>query len=134
MKQLQAFTSKHSLWHRTLALILALSLVLIPVYFPSAANAEAAEFTGPNNYFVDDFTDSRYLNGVTYQWKTIGDHTGAVADGVYRFTYTEASGQYNNYMYPAVTSGENNYGDQFDEIISTTATINPKNFFIFYLL
>lgn len=103
-------------WQRILALVLALSMLIIPNQFPSKASAAEGEYTGPANFFVDDFTDDRYLDGVTYKWATMGEKIGTITDGVFRFAYTASSGAYNNYLYPTVIGADGtNYGDQWTD-------------------
>ena len=73
-------------WHRFIAVLLAISLVLIPVHFPKRVSAEGTDQKIPANYFTDDFSDNRYSNGVTYKWnQNIGSgNTAIVENGVYK--------------------------------------------------
>ena len=90
---------------RVIALVVALSMLLIPVEFPGLANAVGAstgssgEVVLPQNYFYDDFSDNKYLNGVTYQWDVSRTGQSYVRDGKYYLDPDTVSGGYVYYNY-----------------------------------
>ena len=96
------------LWHglrRIIAIVLAFSMILIPVHFPGRANAVGAS-TGsngnivlPQNYFQDDFASDKYLNGVTYQWDFTRTGQSYIRDGKYYLDPDLATGGYVYYNY-----------------------------------
>ncbi len=52
-------------WHRLVAAVLALSMVIIPVRFPGTATA--AEVTITDTFYKDDFN----TDGITYKWEVL---------------------------------------------------------------
>ena len=64
---------------RTLAVILAISMVLIPVHIPGHVHAENAEAVEHPVLFEDDFADSAYAEGTSYKWVKSG--TTSITDG-----------------------------------------------------
>ena len=69
------------MWHRALALLLAVSLVLIPVEFPGSAHAvgQTATDTVPGDHFADDFSTDALKKGVIWKWKYVGN--AKISDG-----------------------------------------------------
>ena len=83
MKKTHENTGSQAMWRRALALLVALSLVLIPVKFPGAAKAvgQTVTETAPGSYFSDDFSDDSLLQGVTYKWNYAGMGNHSIAGG-----------------------------------------------------
>ena len=106
MKKTHENTGSQAMWRRALALLVALSLVLIPVKFPGAAKAvgQTVTETAPGSYFSDDFSDDSLLQGVTYKWNYAGTGNHSIAGGKLQLGLKDTSGH--NAVYLSATTGE----------------------------
>ena len=104
MKQNNKQKTGNAGWRRVIALLLAAAMLVIPVHFPGHAHAVEEETVYHPTYFTDDFSNEKYLNGVSYQWNMSSD-TWTVADGILTEN-TEGTGSYNRWMTVSATTAD----------------------------
>ena len=130
---------KNALWQRIVSALLAVSLLLIPVRFPEAANATqegSATVSGPANYLSDDFSDGRYADGLTVKYNTTNGNWN-IADG----KLTETASAACNWLYlESYDASGNDYSSSWSnftaefsysrDLLDASAQADPKEQYV----
>ena len=103
--------SQH-VWTRVIALVLAFSMLLIPVQFPS--RAAALEERQNDTFFEDDFSTDGFITGVTTKWNEkhfYGENSVRYADGRVYFENSNTAQNAHNHslVYLTKTDGATEY-------------------------
>lgn len=110
---------------RIVALVLAVSLLLIPVELPfEAAAASISSDAYDQTYVTEDFADSDYVNGLSYYWdeQMTDDSDASVARGTYNITIGKSQNKRNYIILNGETSEWTDYTvsmDLYKDYLST---------------
>ena len=113
-------------WHRLIAAVLALSMVVIPVHFPG--NANAAEENLPDTFYKEDFN----TEGITYRWETRTNTeadkvaSATVADGKMSLSNPDANTGHDGQYVTSILTAKSGETDDTDQWTNYTVEMKGK--------